>query len=239
MQAYPFEQLRKWHSLPTDKHFEETIMKHSNTVISQVLRTLYGVSFVIAGFYLLFGSIVVAQAAGNPMYQAQFNAAGELIRPAGWREWIFVGSPLTPNSLNGGTAAFPEFHSVYIDPESWAQYKKTGEFREGTMLAKELTLVGDTAATSGIGFFNGALQGFEIAHKDSKRYPAEMGGWGYYSFGHHAEPYANSAAVFPVAACAGCHAAAAAEDMVFTQYYPILIEAKGAGEAGAGVGGKQ
>ena len=106
-------------------------------------------------------------------YTAQFTDDGELIRPAGWREWVFVGSPLTPNSLNGGAAPFPEFHTVYIDPESWAHWKKTGEFREGTMFAKELTLVGDTAATSGVGFFNGDLQGFEIAHKDSKRYSEE------------------------------------------------------------------
>jgi len=172
-------------------------------------------------------------------YEAAFNSDGELIRPAGWREWIFVGSPLTPNSLNGGAASFPEFHSVYIDPKSWAHYKKTGTFREGTMFAKELTLVGDTAATSGVGFFNGDLQGFEIAHKDSKRYPEETGGWAYYSFGHQPEPYNSSTAAMPTAACAACHTAAAAEDMVFTQYYPILGAAKGAGDAGAGVGGKE
>ena len=58
------------------------------------------------------------------------------------------------------------------------------------MFAKELTLVGDTAATSGIGFFNGDLQGFEIAHKDTKRYPDETGGWAYYTFGHKPEPNA-------------------------------------------------
>ena len=98
-------------------------------------------------------------------------------------------------------ASFPEFHSVYIDPESWAHWKKTGEFREGTMFAKELTLVGDTAATSGVGFFNGELQGFEIAHKDSKMYSKETGGWAYYTFGHKPEPYANSTAAMPAAAC--------------------------------------
>ena len=176
--------------------------------------------------------------AGQPgEYEAQFNEDGQLIRPAGWREWVFVGSPLTPNSLNGGAAPFPEFHTVYIDPKSWAHYKKTGEFREGTMFAKELTLVGDTAATSGVGFFNGDLQGFEIAHKDSKKYSEDSGGWAYYSFGHKPEPYANSASAMPTAACAACHTASAAEDMVFTQYYPILQVAKGAGHAGAGVGG--
>ena len=175
----------------------------------------------------------------NENYEATFNADGELIRPAGWREWVFVGSPLTPNSLNGGAAPFPEFHSVYIDPKSWEQSKKTGTFREGTMIAKELTLVGDTAATSGIGFFNGELQGFEIAHKDTNRYSKDTGGWAYYTFGHKPEPYANSTAAMPTAACAVCHTAAAAEDMVFTQYYPILRAAKGAGDKGAGVGGEK
>jgi len=180
-----------------------------------------------------------ALADADEKYEATFNADGELIRPAGWREWVFVGSPLTPNSMNGGEAAFPEFHSVYIDPKSWAHYKKTGAFRDGTMLAKELTLVGDTAATSGIGFFNGALQGFEIAHKDTKRYPKETDGWAYYTFGHKPEPYANSTPAQPSAACAACHTAAAAEDMVFTQYYPILRAAKGTGDAAAGVGGDE
>ena len=181
----------------------------------------------------------VAVADDSKKYEAAFTPDGELIRPSGWREWVFVGSPLTPNSLNGGNASFPEFHSVYIDPESWAHWKETGTFREGTMFAKELTLVGTTAATSGIGFFNGELQGFEIAHKDSDRYTEGTGGWAYYTFGHKPEPYESSTAAQPTAACAACHTAAAADDMVFTQYYPILRAAKDAGDAGAGVGGKK
>lgn len=194
-------------------------------------------------FLLALATVLMAFASGGAKaqesYEAEFNANGELIRPAGWREWVFVGSPLTPNSQNGGEAPFPEFHTVYIDPESWAHWKRTGTFREGTMFAKELTLVGDTAATSGIGFFNGEQQGFEIAHKDSSRYSEETDGWAYYTFGHKPEPYADSTAAMPTAACAACHTAAAADDMVFTQYYPILRGAKEAGDDGAGVGGKK
>ena len=200
-------------------------------------------------WYLFMSSLFVFTMAGftnlhadpdklTQKYTAQFNQAGGLIRPEGWREWVFVGSPVTPNSLNAGSAPFPEFHTVYIDPVSWEHYKKTGKFREGTMFAKELTLVGATAATSGNGVFNGGLQGLEIAHKDSKRYSKETDGWAYYTFGHKPEPYANSATAMPTAACAACHTGAAKEDMVFTQYYPILGVAKGAGEKGAGVGGK-
>ncbi len=208
-----------------------------NTRLKNDLQDI--VLFLVSSIVIVLMGASVAVADDSKTYEAEFTADGELIRPSGWREWVFVGSPLTPNSLNGGTAAFPEFHSVYIDPDSWAHWKETGEFREGTMLAKELTLVGATAATSGTGFFNGDLQGFEIAHKDSTRYSKDTDGWAYYSFGHKPEPYADTTAAMPTAACAACHTAAAADDMVFTQYYPILKAAKDAGDDGAGVGGKQ
>ncbi len=193
---------------------------------------------LVSGAVILLLGATIASADGGKSYEAEFTVDGDLIRPEGWREWVFVGSPLTPNSLNGGEAPFPEFHTVYIDPESWEHYKKTGTFREGTMFAKELTLIGATAATSGIGFFNGEQQGFEIAHKDTKRYPKGTDGWAYYTFGHKPEPYNDTAKAMPTAACAACHTAAAKEDMVFTQYYPILLGAKGAGDDAAGVGGK-
>lgn len=159
-----------------------------------------------------------------------FTSAGELERPEGWREWVYIGTPLTPNALNGGEAPFPEFHSVYIDPLSFDHWQNTGEFREGTMIAKELALVisedahedGSTDQVSGRGFFMGELQGLEIALKDSARYPDEPGGWAYFSFGHQPEPYAQSAAAFPTETCNACHDANADEDWVFTQFYPVL-----------------
>ena len=181
---------------------------------------------IVAGAVITVGSTSVSSADSHAMYEPKFNAAGDMIRPEGWREWVYVGTPLTPNSLNEGNAPFPEFHSVYIDPKSWAHYKKTGEFRDGTMIAKELALVGDTAATSGNGFFMGEFQGFEIAYKSTKHFPNEPGNWAYFSFGHKPEPYDRTAAKQPVAACAACHTAAAAEDMVFTQYYPVIRAAK-------------
>lgn len=47
-----------------------------------------------------------------------------LERPTVFREWIYVGTPLTPNDMNSGKANFQEFHTVYIDPESWEHWKK-------------------------------------------------------------------------------------------------------------------
>ena len=157
---------------------------------------------------------------------ARFTTAGELIRPEGYREWVYVGTPHTPNDLNNGAAPFPEFHNVYIDPGSWAHYTKTGEFPEGTMLAKELVSVGSTQAVSGNGYFMGDFVGLEIALKSAERYSDEPGNWAYFSFGHE-YPLADSATAFPSQACNACHEGTAADDFVFTQYYPHLRAAKG------------
>jgi hypothetical protein len=120
-----------------------------------------------------------------------------------WREWVYVGSPLTPNALNGGHAAFPEYHNVYIEPGSYAIYKKTGVFPDGTIFVKELQLTlgpaenpdGSITEPSGRGYFPGAFNGADVTVKDSKRY-ADTGGWGYFDFNHH-EPKAPTAAVQP------------------------------------------
>lgn len=155
---------------------------------------------------------------------ASYADDGKLNRPDNWREWIYVGTPVTPNELNDGKAAFPEFHNTYIDPWSYRSLKQTGEFPEGTMIAKELVSVGAKAAVSGNGYFQGEFQGLEIAVKDTKRFRSEPGGWAYFSFGHQKQ-YAHTATKFPTAKCNSCHEASAATDFVFTQYYPVLRSA--------------
>lgn len=156
---------------------------------------------------------------------AKFDPDGALIQPEGYRQWIYVGTPLTPNDMNDGKAPFPEFHNVYIEPESFAVYQKTGKFPDGTMLVKELVSVGSKNAVSGKGYFMGEFIGLEVTYKDSKRYSKEPGFWAYFSYGH-SYPLKEKAKAQPSASCNACHQAAAAEDWVFTQYYPVLRAAK-------------
>jgi hypothetical protein len=159
----------------------------------------------------------------------------KLERPIGYREWIYVGTPVTPNDMNDGKAAFPEHHNVYIDPVSWQHWKKTGEFREGTILIKELVSVGAKAAVSGNGYFQGEFIGLEAVIKSEKHFPKEPGNWAYFSFStpdHKA--LTPTATAFPTEACNVCHAASAADDFVFTQYYPVLRAGKGTGKDAVG-----
>lgn len=155
----------------------------------------------------------------------QFNASGELVKPTGYRKWTYVGTPLTPNDMNDGKAPFPEFHNVYMNPDAYNQFEKTGEFPDGTVLVKELVSVGDKEASSGNGYFMGEFVGLEVSVKDKTRFMDEPGNWAYFSFGHK-YPLKRLAKAQPAASCNDCHSGEAGDDYVFTQYYPVLRDAK-------------
>jgi hypothetical protein len=184
------------------------------------------VSSAIATATLL-GSLKHSNAQSKPRYLPEYTASGELILPKNFHEWVYVGSPLTPNALNGGTAGFPEYHNVYIEPGSYEIFKQTGQFPEGTILFKELQLTlqgenpdGSRTEPSGRGYFPGKFNGADVTVKDSKRFP-ESNGWGYFNFNHH-EPKAPTAKVKDKSDCAYCHIASAKKDEVWTQFYPLL-----------------
>ena len=42
-------------------------------------------------------------------YLPEYTKDGDLMLPKNFNEWVYVGSPLTPNALNGGKANFPNF----------------------------------------------------------------------------------------------------------------------------------
>jgi Cytochrome P460 len=106
---------------------------------------------------------------------------------------------------------------------------KTSSFSQGTVIVKELTRVlnptfpdGSRTEASGRGYFNGEFNRMDVTVKDSKRF-ANTNGWGFFNFGHHPLPCAESAKEASPAECAGYHAAYVAKtDMTWVQFYPML-----------------
>jgi hypothetical protein len=197
--------------------------RHSTALMA--IATFAVVSIAIAN--------LTGQAAQSNQPTAVFTSDGKLKLPAGYREWVFVGAPLTPNALNGGSANFPEFHHVYVEKRNLDAYLNSGTFPEGTVFIKELTRVlnptfpdGSRTEPSGRGYFNGGFNGIDASVKDSKRFP-NTNGWGFFTFGHHPLPYEQTAAEASVAECAGCHLGNVAKtDMTWVQFYPLLRSRK-------------
>ncbi len=151
----------------------------------------------------------------------EYTPEGKMKRPPfSFRKWIYIGTPVTPNDMNDGKANFPEFHNVYIDPESFAHFEKTGEYRDGTVIVKELVSVGTKEAPSGDGYFQGDFIGLEVSVKDAKRYPTDPGNWAFFSFGH-SYPLKEVSAKNGVDDCNSCRQKHAVK-WVFSQYYPVL-----------------
>ena len=207
-----------------------------------LLGLVGGVGVLAASWFLFNTGPVLAQTREYPVY----DSAGRVKTPTGYRAWVFVGAPLTPEGLNDGKfncnadgtnctkSNFPEYHHVYIEKKNVDAYLKTGSFPEGTVIVKELTRVlkptfpdGSRKEPSGRGYFNGEYNGIDMSVKDSKRF-AGTNGWGFFTFGHHPLPYDKTSAERPVAECAGCHIANVANtDMTWIQFYPQLRDKKG------------
>jgi len=207
-----------------------------------VLVTIIGIGLVGAGLRSYTTSAV---AAGQESASQVFLPDGKAKVPTGFRSWVFLGAPLTPEGLNDGKynceepggctkSNFPEYHHVYVEKKNLDVYLKTGDFPEGTVIVKELTRVlkptfpdGSRTEPSGRGYFNGVLNGIDMMVKDSKRF-AKTNNWGFFTFGHHPMPYNPTSEVRPVEECAYCHIAHVAKtDMTWVQFYPLLRDKPG------------
>jgi hypothetical protein len=191
--------------------------------VTAIVAVLVGIAGL---FYVLARPVAPAAAAADAVSAApvEFTADGKLKQPVGYRKWVYVGEVVTPNDMNDGDASFPEFHAIYMDPESFAEYEKTGKYRDGTVLVKELSSVGTKKAASGNGYFQGKFTGLEAAIKDSKRFKDEPGNWAYFDWGHKT-PLQATVSKNAAAQCNMCHQNNAKEDWVFSQYYPVLSAA--------------
>ena len=150
-----------------------------------------------------------------------YTAEGDLIRPEGYRTWVFVGASLGLSydedaAEREGPGAFT---NVYIQPQAYRYFMATGEFPEGTMLPMDVFRPGSRESINQGGYFEKDFLGMEVAVKDSERYPE---GWAYLSFRDRSGGLRASASAFPKERCYDCHAEHAATDNVFTQFYPVL-----------------
>lgn len=164
------------------------------------------------------------------MVQPEYDARGGLLRPEGYEDWTFVGTSLGISYAEGDEPETGpgQFHSVYMQREAFAHYKRTGKFPERTifvMTNQPATKKAGPDLINKRGHFAGPATGLEVSVKDSERFEE---GWGYFIFST-AGPR-KAARAFPTRACYDCHAEHAEDDHVFVQFYSTLEEVKKARE---------
>ena len=148
------------------------------------------------------------------------NGTTNLVRPADYREWIFLSSGLgmTYQPPNAPQAP-PQFGNVFVNPSSYRSFMQTGKWPNGTIFVLEFRTSDSEASINKSGRFQTGLAGLEAEVKDS-RFPD---GWAYFNLADGAQS-APPLIGDRVATCIDCHTKNTAVERTFVQFYPTLLE---------------
>jgi hypothetical protein len=144
-----------------------------------------------------------------------YNAKGDLIAPAHYREWVYLTSGLDMSYT--ASSAPPDHHmfdNVFVNPSSYRSFLATGTWPDKTTLVLEVRGAENPVSINKRGNTQSVeVMGHEIHVKDH-------GVWSFYD-----QPDASTVAnLIPRPAdCYTCHENHAAVDTTFVQFYPTLL----------------
>ncbi len=154
---------------------------------------------------------LTAPAVAAPVY----TAAGDLIPPADYREWVYMSTGLDMSySQAAMTMGDSTFDNVFVDPVAWAAFKQTGHWPDKAMFVLEARRAESHGSINKRGQFQTDDPiSVELHVHDEARF---KGGWGFF----HVDGPGPAKLVPYEAECYSCHQAHGAVDTTFTQFYP-------------------
>ena len=172
--------------------------------------------YLLAAWCVILASTLHAQQPGG---EPTYTADGELIRPADFREWVFVTSGLGMTYNQPTEGRTQNFTNVYVNPASYRAFMKTGQWPDKTMFILEIRSAKSEGSINKGGHFQSGLVVIEASVKDESRFP---GKWAYFDFGRDMK---TQVAPLPrTERCYACHTDNGAVDNTFVQFYPTLLE---------------
>ena len=126
---------------------------------------------------------VLALAAQTRPDGPQFNAQGELLMPADYREWVYLSSGLgmTYGPAANADQGNPLFDNVFVNPSSYRVFKETGKWPDKTILVLEVRRAVGKGSINNAGKYQSEIAALEAAVKDEGRFPEKK--WAYFGFG--------------------------------------------------------
>lgn len=147
----------------------------------------------------------------------RFTSDNQLMRPANYRNWVYLSSSLGLQYGPGANPTDPAFENVYVNPPAYSEFVKSGKWPEKTLFVLEIRRSLDKGTFAQGGRYQGELLRIEAAVKAESRFPEK---WAYFDLGKDAE----SARAFPkTERCFTCHSANAAVENSFAQFYPTVF----------------
>lgn len=137
--------------------------------------------------------------------------------PQQYREWIYLSTGFDMSYNPAMRMGHDMFDNVFVNPEAYKAFLNTGTWPDKTMLVLEVRGAQSKGSINQAGSYQGTdLMGLEIHVKDEAKFP---GKWAFFG-----ADGAKTAKLIPqTAECYSCHAAHAAVDTTFVQFYPTLL----------------
>jgi hypothetical protein len=151
----------------------------------------------------------------------EFVQGSELVRPEGYREWIYLSSGLGMNYSARSQPGEPQFTNVFVTPEAYRQFLKSGRWPDRTLFVLEERDSSTKGSINKAGHFQTKLAGLVAEVKDESRFPEK---WAFFSFMDAQGKLRDKAKALPKSACWTCHNSNGAVDNTFVQFYPTLRE---------------
>jgi hypothetical protein len=160
----------------------------------------------------------VALLAAEPdqkMPKPQYDDKGQLVRPADYREWMFLSAGYGMN-YSPAPGGHEMFTNVFVQRWAYDQFVNSGKWPEQTMFVIDERDAASRSSINQKGHYQTDLMGLAVEVKDSGRNPDK---WAYYGF----EADGKTAGAMPHGnGCWSCHDAHAAVEHTFVQFYPTL-----------------
>ncbi|MGB7438362.1 MAG: cytochrome P460 family protein [Candidatus Acidiferrum sp.] len=175
------------------------------------------ISFVLVGSAML-GALGFQHVQSTPNANVPtYTAAGEMRPPENYREWVYLSTGFDMSYNRATNSDHHMFDNVFVNPEAYQSFLKTGTWPDKTMLVLEVRGAQNKGSINQAGHFQGAdVMGVEVHVKDEARF---QGKWAFFAFDGN-----QPAKMIPQTAdCYSCHAQHAAVDTTFVQFYPTLL----------------
>jgi len=146
----------------------------------------------------------------------EYTGDAQLKFPEHYRDWIYLTTGFDMSYNPAMRMGHHMFDNVFVNPEAYKAFVETGTWPDKTMLLIEVRGAESKGSINQAGNFQGEVMGVEVHMKDEARFP---GKWAFFGFDGE-----KTAKMIPTTAeCYTCHAAHAAVDNTFVQFYPTLL----------------
>jgi hypothetical protein len=174
-------------------------------------------ALLIGGWSALLCPAADRDTGAAPNSPLEYTRDGRLMPPAQYREWIFLTSGFDMSYSADRQTDHHSFDNVFVNPAAYKVFAATGTWPNGTALIIENRAAKGKGSINKSGNYQGPdVVGLEVHVKDEARFPDK---WAFFGF-----EGSKPAAMIPrTESCYSCHAAHAAVDTTFVQFYPTLL----------------